>query len=63
MCHCGNSGVERTLIESQHTVITGEENSPAASARIRTLNFSIMSPVLYQQATPAPLQYTYSGSP
>ena len=31
-----------TLIESQHTVIAGEENSPAASARIQTLNFSIM---------------------
>ena len=38
--------------ESAHKVDSGEENSPAASARIQTRNLSIMSPALYQQTIP-----------
>ena len=47
--------MERTANkESAHKVDSGEENSPAAPAEIRTHNLSITSPVLYQQAIPAP---------
>ena len=41
--------------ESAHKVNSGEENSPAAPAGIRTRNLSTMSPVLYQQLIPASL--------
>ena len=37
------------------TVSSGEENSPAAPAAIRSRNLSITSPALYQQAIPGPL--------
>ena len=51
----GNTGVERTPNkESAHKVDSGEENSPAAPAGIRTRNLSIASPALYLQAIPAP---------
>ena len=46
--------MERTPNKSAHKVNTGEENSPAAAAGIRTRNLSITSPVLYQRAIPAP---------
>ena len=41
--------LERTQNKSQHIKLIdfGEENSPAASAGIRTRNFSITSPALY----------------
>ena len=39
---------------SAHKVDSGEENSPAAHAGIRTRNLSIKSPALYQQAFPKP---------
>ena len=46
--------MERTLNkESAHKVDSGEENSSAAPAGIRTRNLSITSPALYQQAIPA----------
>ena len=38
----------------------GEENSPTASAGTQTCNPSITSPVLYQQAIPAPCPYLSS---
>ena len=42
-----------TEYESAQKVNSGEENSPAAPARIQTGNLSIMSPALYKQAIPA----------
>ena len=36
--------------ESAHEVDSGEENSPAAPAGIRTRNLSITSPAFYQEA-------------
>ena len=39
--------------ESAHKVNSGEENSPAAPAGIRTGNLSITSPALYHQDIPA----------
>ena len=51
-CHCGNTVVERTPNNSQHTVNTGEENSPAAPAGIRTRNLSITSPALLPTSHP-----------
>ena len=49
-CHWGNKGVERTSNESAHKVNSGEENSTAAPAGMRTCNLSLTSPALYQQA-------------
>ena len=42
----GGGGVEQTPNKSQHTKLTGEANSPAASAGIWTHNLSITSPAL-----------------
>ena len=50
---CGGGGTD-TEKESARKVNSGEENSPAAPARIRTRKLLIMSPVLYQKAIPAP---------
>ena len=46
MCHCSNTGMEWTPDESQHTKMTGEENSPAAPAGIWTCNLWSTSPAL-----------------
>ena len=43
-----------TELESAHEVNSGEENSPAAPARIQTRNLLIMSLALYQHAISAP---------
>ena len=44
MCHCSNTGMERTPNkESAHKVDSGEENSPTASAGIWTHNLLITS--------------------
>ena len=51
-CHCGNTGMERTLNkESAHRVDSGENNSPTTPARIQTCNLSIMCPVSYTHLT------------
>ena len=52
-CHCGNTGGETdTKQESAHNVDSGEENSPAAPAGIRTRNLSITSPALSPTSYP-----------
>ena len=38
-CHCSNMVVERTPKKSQHTVNSGEENSPTASAGFEIATF------------------------
>ena len=49
MCHCGNTGVERTPNKSQRTKLSLElKNPPVAPAGIRTRNLSITSPALYR---------------
>ena len=54
-CHCRNTGGGTdTEKESAHKVKSGEGNSPAAPAGIRTRNLSITSPAL--------LPTSYSGS-
>ena len=57
-CHCGNTGLERTLNKSQHTKLTLEKEifSPLL-ARIRTHNLAITSPAFYQQAIPVCTNY------
>ena len=52
-CHCGNTGVKRTPNKT-HKVNSGEENSPAAPAGIRTRNLSITSPALLPTSYPDP---------
>ena len=42
-------GVERTPNKSAHKIKSGEENSPAAPAKIQICNLLIMSLALYQQ--------------
>ena len=54
-CHLGNTRVKRTPNTSQHTQLTGEENSSASPAVIRTRNLSITRPSL--------LPTSYPGSP
>ena len=62
MCHCGNTGVARTLNKSQHRKLTLKKKiSPADFAGIRTHNLLIASTVLYQQAILAP-QHSASQS-
>ena len=46
MCHCSNTGVERTPKESACKVDFGAENFPAAPAGIQTHNLSVTSPAL-----------------
>ena len=41
-----------TEYESGHKINSGEENSPAASAGIRTRNLSITSPALLTRSYP-----------
>ena len=48
-CYCGNTGVERTPNNSQHTKLTGKENSPAGPAGIRTRDLSITSPAHWEE--------------
>ena len=50
---CGNTGMEQTLNKSQHKKVkSGEENSPAAPARIQIRNLSIMSLALLPASCP-----------
>ena len=52
-CHCGNMGVDRTPINSQHRNLTPEKKIlPTAPAGIGTRNLSITSPALSRQAIP-----------
>ena len=54
MCHCGNTGVERTPNKmSAHKVNSGAEMSPSAPAGIRTRNLSITCQVLLPKSHPA----------
>ena len=53
-CLFGNTGLECTPNKSQHTKLTGEENSSAAPAGTWNRNLSITSPALYQQAIATP---------
>ena len=45
-------GVELTLKKSQHTKLTGEENSPAAPVEVETRNLLIASLVLLPTSYP-----------
>lgn len=61
-CHCGDTGVDRTLNKSQHRKLTRENKILlVAPARGRTYNLSITSPALYQLRHPEPPRHWYKA--
>ena len=55
-CHCGNTGVERTPIKSQHTkLILGQKSLPPLLPGFELETFRSRVRRFYQQAIPAPL--------
>ena len=56
MCHCGNTGVERTSNKSQHRELTLEkDNSPSAPSGNGNRELLITSPALYELSNSDPL--------
>ena len=56
VCHCGNTGLERTPNKSQHTKLTQEKNVlPPLLPGLEPATFRSRVPRSYQQAIPAPV--------